>query len=96
MQHIEEQSGRLEGHAALYSWSADDKRTSSLLFSSWLAAVKDLGGLGWAYSDEVGDSPSPSMRQRLRSAILSALSTLGDAVPIDVSDLYNAGCLCRS
>lgn len=90
LQHIEAHDGRLKGHTSLYGWSLEEKRTGSSVQSDWEDALKDLGGLGWAYKYQLGDPPSPTARRRVRSAILAALSALAEAVPLDVYDVYNA------
>lgn len=89
LSHIERHGGQLEGHDALYAWTPEEKRTGGTLQAAWEAAVKDLGGLGWAISAAVGSAPNATERLRLQSAILAALAALGQAAPIDVSDLYN-------
>ena len=99
--YIESNGGRLEG-IDLYSFSHSQKRGSSVS-NQWEGATERIAGLAYAYAGRPKSSkpiaerwldsqldPLPAdLHARVKPALYAALATLGQAVPINVDDLYS-------
>ena len=98
---IESNSGRLKA-VDMYTYSYSQKRGSGVK-NDWLDATEQIAGIAFAYAgrpkswrppaerylaDQLDPLPG-ALQARVKPALYAALAKLGQAVPINVDDLYS-------
>ena len=99
LEHIESNSGELKDRD-IYHWEPEEKRNSGNLYSEWVGATEDIGGLAWRYAgspahwkdlerlDSELEPLDAGLKERVKQALYAAIPKLAAALLVDVTDVY--------